>query len=72
VEVGITGDIATVDWAARWREIVNQRTVSGEGGHPGEHRRTDYWDRRAPSYARITRQRHDEFLRVVEPYVSPR
>ncbi|TME52579.1 MAG: class I SAM-dependent methyltransferase [Chloroflexi bacterium] len=72
MNVGITGDIARVDWAERWREIVNRRTVSGEGGHPGEHRRSDYWDRRAPSYARITRQRHDEFLRVVEPYVSPR
>jgi SAM-dependent methyltransferase len=71
MELGITGDIATVDWAARWREIVFRRTVSGEGGHPGEHRRSDYWDRRAPSYARITGQRHDDFLRVVEPYVSP-
>ena len=70
--MGITGAKAAADWAERWREIVTRRAAAGEGGHPGEHRRSDYWDRRAPSYARITRQRHDEFLRVVEPYVSPR
>ena len=72
MQVGITGAKAAADWAERWREIVTRRAAAGEGGHPGEHRRSDYWDRRAPSYARITRQRHDEFLRVVEPYVSPR
>lgn len=72
MEVGITGEIAGIDWAERWRDIVSRRTAAGEGGHPGQHRRSDYWDRRAPSYARTTRQRHDEFLRVVEPYISPR
>jgi hypothetical protein len=52
MEVGIIGEIATVDWAQRWREIVARRAAVGEGGHPGEHRRSDYWDRRAASYAR--------------------
>src|SRR6266702_3128245 len=72
MEVRITGEIDRIDWAQRWRDTVTRRTASGEGGHPGEHRRSDYWDHRAPSYARITRHRHDEFLRVVEPYISPR
>jgi len=30
-----------------------------------------YWDRRAPSFARSTQARADEFLKVVDPYVSP-
>jgi SAM-dependent methyltransferase len=72
MEVGTSGEIAGIDWAARWRQTVARRTAEGDGGHPGEHRRSDYWDRRAPSYARMTRKRHDEFLRVVEPYISPR
>ncbi len=72
MEVRITGEIDRIDWAQRWRDTVTRRTASGEGGHPGEHRRSDYWDHRAPSYARITRHRHDEFLRAVEPYISPR
>jgi SAM-dependent methyltransferase len=66
LEVGIAGRIGDIDWTERWRAIVRQR--SGSAGHadPG------YWDRRAPSYARITRDRKDDFLRVVEPYGSPR
>ena len=72
MQVGITGAKAAADWAERWREIVTRRAAAGEGGHPGEHWRSDYCDRRSPSYARITRQRHDEFLRVVRPYISPR
>jgi hypothetical protein len=70
--MGITREANELDWAARWRDIVARRTVAGEGGHPGEHGASKYWDRRAPSYARMTKQRHDEFLRVVEPYISPR
>jgi DREV methyltransferase len=66
LELGITPESGDIDWAERWRAIVRQR--SGSAGHadPG------YWDRRAPSYARITRDRKDDFLRVVEPYTSPR
>jgi SAM-dependent methyltransferase len=65
-EVGITRESGEIDWAERWHAIVTQR--SGSAGHadPG------YWDRRAPSYARITRDRRDDFLHVVEPYLSPR
>jgi methyltransferase family protein len=66
MEVGITGRIGDTDWVERWRAIVRQR--SGSAGHADP----TYWDRRAPSYARITRDRKDDFLRVVEPYVSPR
>jgi SAM-dependent methyltransferase len=55
-----------IDWAERWRVIVTQR--SGSASHAGP----SYWDRRAPSYARITRDRKDDFLRVVEPYLTPR
>jgi SAM-dependent methyltransferase len=66
MEVGITAGIGDVDWAERWRETVRGRSGQSDEG------RSRYWDRRAPSYARITRHRHDEFLRVVEPFVAPR
>src|ERR1700687_916537 len=65
LEVGITGKSGNVDWAERWRAIVTQRSGSAQPD-------PTYWDRRAPSYARITRDRKDDFLRVVEPYLSPR
>ncbi len=64
--MGITSEIGRVDWAERWREMVRQR--AGSGGLSD----LNYWDRRAPSYARITRNRKDDFLRVVDPYLSPR
>jgi SAM-dependent methyltransferase len=66
MEMGITGRIGDTDWVERWRAIVRQR--SGSAGHADP----SYWDRRAPSYARITRDRKDDFLRVVEPYLSSR
>jgi hypothetical protein len=65
MELGITGRIGDIDWAERWRAIVRQRSGSAQPD-------PTYWDRRAPSYARITRDRKDDFLRVVEPYASPR
>src|SRR5260370_10297162 len=65
MEGGITGRIGDIDSAERGRVIVRQR------GGPAQPDPT-YWDRRAPSYARITRDRKDDFLRVVEPYASPR
>ena len=64
MEVGITGP-AGIDWAERWRSIVGQRT--GSRG-PSQ---LNYWDARAPSFARMTRNRKDEFIRVLEPYLSP-
>ena len=36
------------------------------------HADSGYWDRRARSYARSTHARSDEFLQVLEPYLSPR
>lgn len=66
MEVGTTGAIAGIDWSERWRGMVRQRT--GSRGPAA----TNYWDRRAPSYARITRDRNDSFIRVLEPYLSPR
>ena len=55
-----------MDWEGRWKEIVKDRaTQAGTQADPG------YWDRRAASFARSTQSRADEFLRVVEPYLSP-
>lgn len=66
MELGITGALGGVDWAERWRGMVRDR--EGSAGHA----HANYWDRRAPSYARITRDRTDSFLRIIEPYLSPR
>src|SRR5260370_33069394 len=65
MEPGITGRIGARDWAERWRAIVRQRSGSASPD-------PTYWARRAPSYARTTRDRKDDFLRVVDPYASPR
>jgi SAM-dependent methyltransferase len=63
---GIKSVRGEVDWVEHWRELVAERTEA-EGAH-GD---TSYWDRRAPTFARSTRGRVDEFLKVVEPYLSP-
>ncbi len=64
--MGITGEIAGIDWAKRWRDTVHRP------GEKSTHQEASgYWDRRARSYARITRQRFDDFLHVVEPYLGP-
>lgn len=57
-----------MDWAQRWRQLVLDRESASSHGHSDPH----YWDRRAPSFARSTSGRADQFLSVVEPYVSPR
>jgi hypothetical protein len=55
-----------MDWVGSWRRIVEERaSLSNARPDPG------YWDRRAPSFARSTQARADEFLKVVDPYVSP-
>ncbi|HET7339267.1 MAG TPA: methyltransferase domain-containing protein, partial [Candidatus Dormibacteraeota bacterium] len=56
-----------VDWIDRWREIVEAREREAAG-----HSDPGYWDRRASSFARSTQSRVDDFLRVLEPYLSPR
>jgi SAM-dependent methyltransferase len=55
-----------VDWVARWQQIVADRATLASG-----HADSGYWDRRARSYARSTHARSDEFLQVLEPYLSP-
>lgn len=55
------------DWAARWRRIVEDRATLA-AAHPDP----TYWDRRARTFARSTHGRADEFLTVIEPYLSPR
>jgi SAM-dependent methyltransferase len=57
---------AGIDWAEHWRSLVAQRSAAA-GGH-GD---VSYWDRRAPTFARSTRARGNEFLDVVRPYLSP-
>jgi SAM-dependent methyltransferase len=54
-----------MDWVEHWKRIVRER-AAGTHANPG------YWDRRAPSFARSTRTRADEFLAVIDPYLSPR
>jgi ubiquinone/menaquinone biosynthesis C-methylase UbiE len=55
-----------MDWVGNWKRIVEERaSLAGTPPDPG------YWDRRAPSFARSTQARADEFVKVVDPYVSP-
>jgi SAM-dependent methyltransferase len=56
-----------MDWEKSWKDIVKERASLA-----GTHADSGYWDRRAPSFARSTQSRADEFLRVVAPYLSPR
>jgi len=56
-----------IDWVARWQKVVADRATLASG-----HADSGYWDRRARSYARSTHARGDEFLQVLEPYLSPR
>src|SRR5260370_2704584 len=55
-----------MDWVENWKQIVEERATRA-GTHPDP----GYWDRRAPSFARSTQARADEFLKVIDPYVSP-
>jgi SAM-dependent methyltransferase len=56
-----------LDWAARWRQLVENRATLASG-HADSH----YWDRRARSFARSTHARADEFLEVLKPYLGAR
>lgn len=56
-----------IDWGSRWRQLVADRATLAHG-----HADSGYWDRRARSFARSTHARSDEFLQVLEPYLSPR
>ena len=63
----MAGSPPSIDWAEDWRSLVAQRSAAA-----GSHVDPSYWDRRAPTFARSTRARADEFLDVVAPYLSPR
>jgi SAM-dependent methyltransferase len=54
-----------IDWAKKWGDVVRER-AGATHANPG------YWDRRARSFARSTHTRSDEFLTVIDPYLSPR
>jgi SAM-dependent methyltransferase len=56
----------SIDWAEHWRSLVAERAAAAAG-----HVDSSYWDRRAPTFARSTRTRVDEFLEVVTPHLSP-
>jgi SAM-dependent methyltransferase len=55
-----------MDWVQNWKRIVDARATRA-GTHPDP----GYWNRRAPSFARSTQARADEFLKVIDPYLSP-
>jgi SAM-dependent methyltransferase len=56
-----------MDWEGAWKDIVSERA-----SRAGTHADPGYWDRRAASFARSTQSRADEFLGVLDPYLSPR
>ena len=58
--------MAQIDWVERWKRLVADRATLASG-----HADSGYWDRRARSYAASTHGRSDEFLQVLEPYLSP-
>jgi SAM-dependent methyltransferase len=62
----MAGTPYSVDWAEHWKQLVAERSAAA-----GSHGDPSYWDRRAPSYARSTRARADEFLDVLAPHLSP-
>jgi len=55
-----------INWTARWKQVVEDRATLAAG-----HADPGYWDRRARSFARSTQARADDFLQVIEPYLSP-
>jgi Methyltransferase domain len=62
-----TDRVAGVDWVDQWRRIVVDREGASHG-HSDPH----YWDHRAPTFARSTSSRADQFVEVLAPFVSPR
>jgi SAM-dependent methyltransferase len=64
-----SGEVATkaISWAEHWKRLVADRASLASG-----HADTGYWDRRARRFARSTHARVDEFLQVLQPYLSPR
>ena len=56
-----------IDWVARWKQVVEDRATLAAG-----HADPQYWDRRAKSFARSNSTRVEEFLQVLDPYLSSR
>lgn len=54
-----------IDWVQRWKQIVSDRATLASG-----HADSGYWDRRARSFARSTHARADEFLLILQPYIT--
>jgi SAM-dependent methyltransferase len=59
--------VAGTDWVHEWKRLVREREGAAHG-----HSDPRYWDRRAPTFARSTGSRADQFLEVLAPYLSPR
>jgi len=59
--------VAGVDWVDQWRRLVIEREGAAHG-----HSDPRYWDHRAPTFARSTSGRADQFLAVLAPYLSAR
>jgi hypothetical protein len=55
------------DWVEEWRRLVREREGAARG-----HSDPRYWDRRAPTFARSTGGRADQFIEVLAPFLSPR
>jgi len=55
-----------IDWAARWKGLVEDRATLAAG-----HSDSQYWDRRAKSFAHSTHLRAGDLLEVLEPFLSP-
>ncbi len=58
------------DWAGRWRRLVEDREAAASK-HRG-HSDPKYWDRRAPTFARSTAGRTEQFLEVLWPFITSR
>ena len=57
-----------MDWVERWGQLVQARESASSHGHSDPH----YWDHRAPTFARSTSGRADQFMAILEPHLSPR
>ena len=64
---GAEDRLAEVDWVQRWRRLVADREGAARG-----HSDPRYWDNRAPTFARSTSSRADQFLDVLDPWLSNR
>jgi SAM-dependent methyltransferase len=57
--------LLSFDWAAHWRRLVEARDQQF-----GDHRPSDFWDRRAQNYSFSIAMQPDGLLGVLEPYLA--